>query len=138
MKLILKRSENIGKACTGDLYIDGVFFCHTLEDEVRGIGIKVQDKTAIPEGVYKVIVNLSPKFGKMMPRLLEVPLFTGILIHSGNSVIDTCGCILVGDTIQSGEERITGGSKVFPILVQKLTKAQSAKDDISIEIINTF
>lgn len=87
----------------GRLYIHGEFVCWTLEDKVRDLGPhgegKVWGQTAIPEGRYRVIINLSQRFGRFMMRLLDVPHFTGILIHGGNTDEDTHGCILVGNEL---------------------------------------
>lgn len=90
----------------GQLYIDGVYLCDTLEDTDRGLratdslahilDVKVPGKTAIPLGKYKVIISMSPKFGKMLPEVLNVPGFTGIRIHSGSYAKDTEGCLLLG------------------------------------------
>lgn len=111
MKLVLKRTF-LGKDYTiGKLYIDGEYFCDTLEDKVLDTnkngkfdeGAKVPHQTAIPYGTYKVIVNRSPKFKRMLPRLLDVPYFEGILIHRGGHKDHTSGCILVG------ENKIKGG-----------------------------
>lgn len=94
MHLHLKR-EFLNHECTiGTLSVDGEFFCYTLEDIEREI--KVHGKTAIPRGTYKGIVNMSNRFRKLMPLLLDVPGFAGIRIHTGNTAADTEGCILVG------------------------------------------
>lgn len=74
----------------GKLYISGEFVCDTLEPA------KVGSHPCIPVGSYSVVLAHSPKFGKLMPRLLNVPKRDGILIHVGNSANDTSGCILVG------------------------------------------
>ena len=80
-------------------------FCDTLEPPRRNLlnggkwdkRLKVKGMTAIPEGRYLMRFTYSPKFGKRLFQLMDVPLFDGIRIHSGNSVKDTQGCILVGN-----------------------------------------
>jgi len=88
----------------GKLYVDGVYVCDTLEDAVRPY--KIAHETAIPAGTYELTMNaISPKFqyhkwalpyGGFIPRLLDVPNYSGVLIHPGNTAADTDGCILVG------------------------------------------
>lgn len=94
-RLWLKAEYTVGR-----MYINGVFFCNTLEDTVREIAEdgtgKVCGKTAIPAGRYRVRYAWSDKFKRRMPRLENVPHFTGILIHSGTTADNTLGCILVG------------------------------------------
>ena len=96
MNITLVRSM-CGATCTiGDLYIDGQHACYTLEDVVRPNGEKVYGETAIPYGRYRVVVTFSNRFQRDLPLLLDVPNFTGIRIHPGNTAADTHGCILVG------------------------------------------
>ena len=98
----------------GKLYIDGKYLCDTIEDTVRDK--KIFGETAIPYGRYKVTVTMSPKFGRLLPLLLDVPHFEGIRIHRGNSAVDTQGCILPGENKVRGmvinstqyEEMLTG------------------------------
>lgn len=101
----------------GKLYIDGKYFCDTLEDVVRK-GPKVMHETAIPAGTYEVILNMSPRFKKVLPRLLNVPGFDGILIHAGNTSKDTSGCILVGQNKEVGKVINSQATmaKLLPIL----------------------
>lgn len=79
----------------GKLYIDDNYFCDTLEDVVRS-GEKVYGQTAIPAGKYKVKKTYSPRFKKKLPEILNVPGFSGVRIHSGNTAKDTEGCLLLG------------------------------------------
>ncbi len=94
MELRLNR-KFLGDSYTiGDLFINNVFYCNTIEDKVRDLNkdgdlldigeSKIYGETAIPYGKYKIIVTMSPKFSRELPRLLDVPHFEGILIHRGN------------------------------------------------------
>ena len=108
LKIIARRDTySIGK-----LYIDGIYFCDTLEDTVRDINhngkfdngeVKVYGKTAIPFGKYSVVYTYSPKFKRKLPLLLNVPQFEGIRIHPGNTAEDSLGCILVGKNTAVGK-----------------------------------
>lgn len=113
MNLELHRIAKLPKYTIGKLYIDGKYFCDTLEDTDRGLDWKdsaayirekkIHSETAIPKGTYKLIVNYSPRFKRNLPRLLDVPGFDGILIHRGNTAADTAGCILVGENSVVGK-----------------------------------
>jgi len=104
MKIRLNRTAKKREYTIGKLYLNDKYFCDTLEDTVRDLSKeeKVPGKTAIPAGEYKVIVNKSPRFGRQLPKLLDVPYFNGILIHKGNTPKDTSGCILIGESTKSG------------------------------------
>ena len=120
LKLVRRYKKN--GYTIGKLYVDGEYFCDTLEDTDRGLSQdaayatnkrkKVQGETAIPTGRYQVTLGVkSPKYSKRkaydwckgyLPRLLSVPCFDGILIHAGNTAFDTDGCILVGKNREVG------------------------------------
>lgn len=94
-KVEVKRTFKGTEYTIGKLYIDGAYFCDTIEDTVR-TGEKIAGKTAIPAGTYKVKMTWSPRFKRYLPEILNVPNFTGVRIHAGNSALDTEGCILLG------------------------------------------
>lgn len=101
MELKLIRETFTDKSTIGSLFVNGIFFCYTLEDKDRKLesgGVKEYAKTAIPRGKYKVINSFSNRFKKYMPELVNVPQFAGIRIHSGNTADHSEGCILVGST----------------------------------------
>ena len=96
MNVEVKRIFKGNEYTIGKLYIDGAYFCDTLEDTVRPNGQKINGKTAIPAGTYKVRKTMSPRFKTILPEILNVPNFTGVRIHSGNTAKDTEGCLLLG------------------------------------------
>jgi hypothetical protein len=114
MNLRLVREPSREGATLGALYVDGVWHCWVLEDEIRerpGVEVavwKVPTRTAIPAGRYRVVVSRSNRFSRAAsqaagrpvdvytPELLEVPGFEGIRIHPGNTAADTDGCLITG------------------------------------------
>ena len=94
------------------------YFCDTLEPHAIDWRkeVKIAGKTAIPTGRYKVVLGYSNTYKRRMPFLQNVPHFTGIMIHTGNSVDDTRGCILVGKAVRPlkpEEETATGEATVI-------------------------
>lgn len=116
MLLELQRIVRTDRSTIGELSIDGEFFCYTLEDVEREV--KVYGKTAIPKGVFKVILSRSARFKKVLPLLVDVPNFTGVRIHNGNTAEDTEGCILVGLTKQ--KDFIGQSNAAMHLLMKKL------------------
>ena len=143
MKILVKRIAKRPTYTIGRMYLDGKYFCDTLEDTDRNISqttpldtikkVKLPNNTAIPTGTYKVIVNVSPKFKRLLPRLLNVPGFDGILIHRGNTDKDTSGCILIGENKVVG--KVINSTGYETKLVSILNKAQDNKENITIEIM---
>jgi hypothetical protein len=142
MDLLLQRRFSGEGYTIGSLSIDGAYFCDTLEDADRGLTqsmspeeirrIKVAHETAIPTGVYLVTVNLSPAKRRMLPRLLDVPGFSGILIHRGNTKSDSSGCILVGENRVKG--KVINSTQYEKRLVEILTEAQERGEETAIII----
>lgn len=131
MKLELKRHTLTEKSTLGVLYLNGAHLCYTLEDVERQ-GAKVATKTAIPPGSYRVVIDLSARFHRLMPHILDVPGFTGIRIHSGNTAENTDGCILVGTT--QSVDFVGGSRKAFDQLFGILSTAALSADQIELTI----
>jgi|688.fasta_scaffold327188_3 hypothetical protein len=129
MELKLIRETFTEKSTIGSLYVNGIFFCYTLEDKDRRLesgGVKEYAKTAIPRGKYKVINSFSNRFKKYLPELINVPQFAGIRIHAGNTADHSEGCILVGATKTVdfiGQSQVTFGKLMKAIqAVEKIEK----------------
>lgn len=111
MTLKIKRVAFRDTYTIGRLYVDGKYFCDTLEPTNRDLNkngkfdngeVKVKGKTAIPFGTYEMVWAYSPRFKRYTPRFVNVPEFEGVLIHSGNSSKDSAGCVLVGKNTKVG------------------------------------
>ena len=102
MHLLLQRHKSFAHATLGSLSLDGSILCFTLEDQIREIpdqpvsSWKIKAQTAIPQGLYKIAWTDSKRFKRKTLQLMNVPGFDGIRIHSGNTDVDTEGCILLG------------------------------------------
>lgn len=152
MELKLIRKYKTKNYCIGHLYINGIYECDTLEDTDRGLtedsplseiqSKKVYGETAIPTGTYKIDMNtVSPKFkdrswakfcGGKLPRLIDVPGYSGVLIHVGNKPADTLGCILVGDNKIKGQ--VINSTSTFQEIYSLMLKAKVAGEEITVTI----
>ncbi len=153
MKLLLERKWKKDTYTIGRLYINGIFFSNTVEDKDRGLkqtdslaiiqSKKVYAETAIPTGTYNIRMDIkSSKYSTYswyknlcsgyMPRLENVPGFTGILIHPGNSALDSAGCIIPGKNTKVGQ--VTDSKNTFAKLYKKMKTAYNKGEKITIEI----
>lgn len=156
MKLLVKRKYRGNEYTIGDLYINGTFFCNTMEDVDRGLNqrmpvtqiksIKVKGQTCIPYGTYAVSMDIpSPKYSNYakypyalvvkgkMPRVLDVPGFDGILIHPGATAGDTDGCLLVGENKVKG--KLINSQVTWKKLCKILLEATKNGEKITISYI---
>jgi hypothetical protein len=144
MKLQLKRIFKGTSYTIGKLYVDGVYFCDTIEDVVRklppicpntprgiacGCKEKVYAQTAIPAGTYKVTMEYSPRFKRKLPYLHNVHHFLGILMHSGNDQGHSAGCIIVG------RNKVKGKVLESKATLDALLKIIGTQNDLTIEIV---
>ena len=139
MKLRLERGQSAHGATIGQLYVDGAEESWILEDTVREVeGRPVSEwkqhgSTAIPRGLYNVVITDSVRFKRPLPLLENVEGYSGVRIHPGNTSEDTEGCLLPGRT---RTDRTVGESKVaFNQLFQKIKDALDSGDTVSIEIV---
>ena len=128
---VLHRKTFTDKSTIGEIFLNNVFQCYSLEDTIRH-GAKIPGETAIPSGRYEIVINFSARFNKLMPLLLEVPEFTAIRIHPGNTDTDTQGCILVGETALT--DFVGYSQNAFNDLFPKIEELMKKKE-VYIEII---
>lgn len=131
MRLKLVRKREINNATIGELFINDVRFCDTLEDKIRAK--KIKHETCIDAGTYQVIINYSMRFKRQMPLLINVPNFVGIRIHAGNTIANTSGCILLG--INDFDDRLIASKIMFDKFFSLLENALKNQNCI-IEIVN--
>lgn len=151
MELILNRILKTNDYTIGELNVDGKYLCDTIEDTVRPLpeecpntskGVackckgKVYGKTAVPAGTYKVKLGYSNRFKRILPQVLNVPHFIGILIHTGNSSNDTEGCIIVGTWDGKTENWASNSRVTLNKLMPLLKDATDKNEEITITINN--
>lgn len=142
MEILVKREYKKKDYTIGKMYINGEYFCDTLEDTDRGLTnimslseireVKQYGNTAIPTGRYAVAYTYSPRFKKHLPLLLNVPAFEGVRIHSGNTHRDTEGCILLG--INKAVGKVLDSRKTMDEFLRVIKPAIEACEDIWITI----
>lgn len=134
MKIEVNRIFKASNYTIGELSVNNNYVCDTLEDKVRVDGEKVYAETAIPTGTYTLVLSYSNRFKKVMPEILNVPNFSGIRIHCGNSSKDTEGCLLVGKWDGKTENWISDSKNSYNKLYSLLEEAFNKKENITITI----
>mgnify|MGYP001790045992 FL=1 len=143
MRILLQRHALKAGYTIGRMEINGRYFCDTLEDTDRGLresmtedeiaALKVKGATAIPTGTYRIDMQTrSPRFGRVLPRLVSVKGYAGVLIHSGNTAADTEGCILVGENRERG--KVLNSRATLEHLLVFLRSAQAEGEEIELTI----
>ncbi|MBF1060225.1 MAG: hypothetical protein HXL31_05010 [Prevotellaceae bacterium] len=143
MRILLQRHALKAGYTIGRMEINGRYFCDTLEDTDRGLresmtedeiaALKVKGATAIPTGTYRIDMQTrSPRFGRVLPRLVSVKGYAGVLIHSGNTAADTEGCILVGENRERG--KVLNSRATLERLLVFLRAAQAEGEKIELTI----
>ena len=146
MKLQVVRTQFGTDATNGLLFVNGLFECYSLEDQYQAV--KVMHETCIPEGTYDIkfrtVGGFHEKYKKRygadhygMLHLQDVPNFTYILIHQGNSDEHTSGCLILGETQQDldlSDDGFIGHSGVaYKKLYKKVAKELLLGKSVTIE-----
>lgn len=119
----------------GKWFVDGVYLSEVLEDTDRRVedgGVKVPGKTAIPRGRYRMRLSISARFRKVMPEILDVPQFSGVRCHGGNTEKNTEGCPLLGAV--RGECGISQCAGVNERLINMMEAAEARGEEIWLEV----
>lgn len=142
MELLVRRLVFKKDYTEGQLFIDGSYFCDTLEDCTRDFNkdgdldepgeTKVPGETAIPFGTYDVIMSYSNRFKKIMPEVLNVKGFEGIRIHSGNIPAHTHGCLLLG--VYEKDGRINRSLEMTGAVTKMIKEAINNKEQVKLTV----
>lgn len=132
MNLVLHREQLLSDRTIGKLSVEDSYASYyTLEDTDRKMEDgeeKVPGKTAIPRGKYKIQLTMSNRFKRILPLLLDVPQFSSIRIHSGNTPANTEGCILVGKGLSGATMDITKSLLALNELMEALTRVREGEE----------
>ena len=142
MEIRVKRIARKDGYTIGKMYINGAYFCDTLEDTDRGLkstmsldeilARKVKAQTVIPTGKYEVILTYSLKFKRVLPLLLNVPGYQFIRVHNGNRPDSTEGCLLVGENKERG--KVLNSRATLEKLMSVLLECEKKKEKVTIII----
>ena len=142
MEIRVKRIARKDGYTIGKMYINGAYFCDTLEDTDRGLkstmsvdeilARKVKAQTAIPTGKYEVILTYSLKFKRVLPLLLNVPGYQFIRVHNGNRPDSTEGCLLVGENKERG--KVLNSRATLEKLMPLFFECEKKKEKVTITI----
>lgn len=107
---------------------------YMIEDPLREV--KIKSKTGIPRGFYEIVMTLSNRFKKVMPLLLKVPNFEGVRIHSGNTELDTEGCLILGSKLGyiEGKRAVLNSKTTCEFVYDEIQKAINKGEKVTIEL----
>jgi hypothetical protein len=142
MNIRVERIRNNGDTTIGNLFVDDIFQCNTLEDEPRDK--KVYGETRIPAGKYKIAFRKTgrfhnkykerfPEFHVGMLHITNIPNFEYVLIHIGNSDEDTAGCLLVGD---AEGWKLKNSTVAYKKLYKQVAAALLENEKVEIEYVD--
>jgi hypothetical protein len=119
-------------------------FAFCCEDQDRGLDAsmpldeiarrKVMAETAIPTGRYRVRRTWSPKYGRLMMLVEDVPGFSGIRVHPGNDELDTAGCLLPGISRNEAAGTVTSSTIACQWLDDRVSECETRGEEVWCEI----
>ena len=148
MEINVYRTSLQSVTTTGSMIIDGSFECLTLEDRVRKK--KIYGESAIPAGKYQIGLRhygghhakysrKFPELHRAMIQVLNVPNFSDILIHIGNTHVDSLGCILVGNHVTNNKlemGRLSDSTGAYISMYKKVIAAFDRGEIVTLTIKN--
>jgi hypothetical protein len=149
MEITIKRGLDNHQSTTGFLYLEGQLFCVTLEDRFQSK--KVKGETRIQAGRYQIKLRKNStmaeryyaKYGILgMLHLQDVPNYTNVYLHIGNTKEDTRGCILVGSILQQSiqnnsiSQKILGSTPVYKNLWSKINDALTNNAQVWVTVLD--
>jgi hypothetical protein len=141
MLIKLIRRVKAANYTEGELQVNGVFFCHVVEDAVRAApgawkaSSKIFGQTAIPYGTYPVLVTWSNRFKRQLTGVFNVPDFTGIRIHNGTTHLSSHGCPIISYTRGKAAGTLVNDRKAMNDLCKLVQQAQK-KGKVVLEIVD--
>lgn len=133
MELKLERKIFNETSTEGNLYVNGKWFCNTIEDKVRAkpgqwhSSLKIYGQTAIPYGKYPVLVTWSNRFKRQLTGVFNVPDFEGIRIHNGTSENSSAGCIIVSYKDDDANHKLINDKAAMNDLCKLVEEAQKSE-----------
>lgn len=138
MKLVSQRCVFTENSTISQIFVDDVFECHILEDKDRELELypdaKVYGKTAIPRGIYPLVITKSKRFGIHLIEILNVHGYSGVRMHSGNDEHDTDGCMLPGVYTEGVEDWVSFSRATLAKLQNQVQAALDRGEEVTLEV----
>jgi Family of unknown function (DUF5675) len=135
MEVLINRTLDTPQGTTGQLYIDEQFFCYTIEPDAAE-----PDKFYIPDGLYTGRrhhgVRWPNTFEIVRPGTDGVDGHTALLFHSGNTIADSEGCILLGSSVGKlmGDRAVLNSGDTF----KRFLDATQSVDQFDLILSHSF
>lgn len=134
LRFEIDRKNKQDRFTVGDFRLDGDLLCLSFEDKDRGLDslnrkslqAKIKKETAIPYGYYSFIVNMSPKFKRLMTLIDNVPAYIGIRTHRGRGIDQTEGCPLYAESVDAKGNVVPMSEEFEQDIIEMIQKSKYA------------